>query len=229
MPLFACQNEIPVIAACPPSGAKILLFDVTGPTQYKGMALMDIDVYACCVINKLFGAGTITIKGSDLVAGLYYNSNFIQNLQVFAWNIPNYLIREGQNNLNPSTGQWRYILNGSGKVIGLEIYGIGYGADDLFTITPNATCNSIPSVAFTNGINTRVPEEGIISGVDVFVYPWTQELKDKYGKGGNFLVFLDDGSGIFKPSGLQPVPDDNENPTTYSFAFGFISAYFIVS
>lgn len=228
MPLFACQNEIPVIAACPPSGAKILLFDVTGPTQYKGMALMDIDVYACCVINKLFGAGTITIKGSDLVAGLYYNSNFIQNLQVFAWNIPNYLIREGQNGLDPLTGQWRYILNGSGKVIGLEIYGIGYSADDLFTITPNATCNSIPSVAFTNGINTRVPLQGVISGVDAYDFEWTQVLKDKYGM-GSFLVYLSDGIGGFNPSGLQPVPDDSQNPTKYTFNFGFIDSFFIIS
>lgn len=144
-----CQQEVPVITTCPPAGSKVLLFDVSD--QPTGMALIGVDVLTCCIINRMFGVGTITIKGSDLVNGLYYNSRFVQNLQVFAWNIPNYLIREGQNGLDTDLGQWRYILS-SGSVVGIEIYGVGFLDDDLFTISPSVACDSLPVSSLVQGL-----------------------------------------------------------------------------
>lgn len=228
MSIFACQDEVKVITTCPPAGSKILLFDVTG--QPTGMALMDANTWMCCLISQFFGAGTITVKGSDLVAGLYYNSQFVPNLQVFAWNIPNYLIREGQNGLDPSTGQWRYILNSDLRVIGIEIYGIGYGDDDLFTISPNAGCNAFPVTDPTSEINERVPQSGVIAGVDTYELEWTAGRRSKYGSFGSFAVFQDDGSGNFQPTGIQPLPDDGSNPTKWTFYnLGSVNTIIVIS
>ncbi len=223
MPLYACQNEIPSLLSCPPAGSKVLLFDVTGAVQYKGMALMDIDLFKCCIINQMFGAGSLTIKGSDLTSGLYYNSNFVQSLLIYAWNIPNQLIREGQNGLDPSLGQWRYVLDSNGKVVGVDIYGVGYGDDDLFTISPNPTCTGTPAGAFPEGINTIISG----TGVDVYTLDYTPTLRQKYGEYPSLQMLVDDGSGVYQPSGILGIPNQVPNPTSFELS-GIGNANFIL-
>ncbi len=149
MSLFACQDEVKVITTCPPTGSKILLFDVTG--QPTGMALMDVRTFVCCVINQMFGVGIKTFKGSDMVGTVYTNTGLVGNFLVYAWGIPNLLI---------PIQQWDYVRNGSGDVIGVQIL-INFGDDDMFTIFPNPTCNSTPIGQLPEGIQFK---QAIFSG-----------------------------------------------------------------
>lgn len=166
----------------------------------------------------MFGAGIKTISGTDLVAGIYYNSSFVDDLLVYAWNVPNFL---------KNGSQWNYIKNGAGKVIGIEIL-IGFDDTDQFTIFPNPSCSGTPVATLPDTINERVPLTGYIDGDDPYVLPWTPERIAKYGPFGNFTVWGDDGSGFYQPIDSQPVPDDRDNPTTFTFAGLTGIKYFIV-
>jgi len=206
MSLFACQNEVKVITTCPPAGSKILLFDVTG--QPTGMALMDLEVFKCCLLYQMFGVGIKTITGADLVLGIYQNTGLVGDLLVYAWGIPNFLI---------PVNQWDYVRNNEGVVVGIEIF-INYEDTDRFTIIPNPSCTGTPASAFPEGINERFPLTGHISGVDDYDLEWTSARMAKYGPYGNFTVWLDDGSGTYSPTGIQPIPNDQDNPTIFSFS-----------
>lgn len=206
MPLFACQNEIPVIATCPPAGSKVLLFDVTGSVQYKGMALMDLATFKCCMIFQMFGAGILTITGSQLVLGIYQNTSLVGELLVFADNIQRFL---------KTPSEWIYVRNGNGVVVGIEIF-IGYLDDDEFQIFPNPSCTGTPAEAFPDGINETVEFRNVAIGrID-----WTSARRSKYGRSGSFEVFVDNGTGIYKITSIQGFPDDVDNPSYYDFDFG---------
>lgn len=211
MPLFACQNEIPVITSCPPAGSKVLLFDVTGATQYKGMALLDLDVFKCCLLYQMFGVGIKTITGADLVAGIYQNTGLVGDFLVFANFIARFLFRGTE---------WDYVRNDVGVVVGFEVFDlVNYDDTDQFIILPNPTCTGTPASAFPEGINTRFPETGYLEGLDDYNLDWTTALMTKYGPYGNFTVWLDDGGGDgFQPTGILPIPNDVDNPTSFAFS-----------
>lgn len=129
MGLTACGNDVPLVASCPADTEQVLFFNVAG--QPTGMALRSWARVKCCAIQQIFGTGVITFTGADLDSeGRYYNSSLINNLLVFAENIPNFINRDSQ---------WDYILD-DGNVIGVEIK-IGYLDDDIFIIFPNPQTN----------------------------------------------------------------------------------------
>lgn len=209
----ACTT-VNVITTCPPAGSQILLFNVS--TQDNGLALMDIDLFKCCLLGQMFGVGIKTIQGSDLVLGIYDNDGLVGDLLVYAWNIPNFLI---------PVSQWDYVRNGAGKVVGIEIF-IGYDPTDRFTIMPNPTCIGSPAGSFSGEINETEEFRGVATGQIV----WTPARRGKYGRSGSFEVYIDDGTGVYKITSIQGFPDDIDNPTVYDFDFGGIAnANIIVS
>lgn len=129
MVLTACNNQVPLVATCPDDSEQVLFFNVSG--QQSGMALRSWSKLRCCLINEIFGVGTLIIYGSDLDnQGRYYNSAFINNLLLFASSLPNFLVNETQ---------WNYILD-EGNTIGIQIL-IGYEDTDLFIVFPNPKCS----------------------------------------------------------------------------------------
>jgi len=191
MALTVCGDEVPVLSSCPPAGSQIMLFNVS--TAPRGVAVMDVSILKCCIINEMLGVGSLTITGADLVDGLYYNSGFVQNLMIFAWNIPNYLVREGQNGSSLEQSQWRYIRDDSGNVVGVDIYGVSYDDGDFFTIIPITSCTSTPSSQLPQGLSFQ---KAVFSGDSI-----TTEFKIVHGLSGvpNFSVQSvgDDSSGEY--------------------------------
>lgn len=127
--MASCQtslNGIPILTGCPPDEAYFLLFNVES-SQSK-MAFIPVSTYRECLIGQIFGTGALEITGSQLDSeGIYLNSDLIDNLLVFACNIPNFL-EEGT--------QFNYVLNGDNQVVGVQIL-IGYDPSDRFIIIPN--------------------------------------------------------------------------------------------
>lgn len=52
---------------------------------------------------------------------------------------------------------------------------------------------------------------------DPFIFNWTAYYQNKYGVGA-FSVGLDYGDGVFQPSAIQPIADNETTPTTYTFS-----------
>lgn len=126
MAVTVCGDSIPVLGTCPPDTAQILLYGV--PDGVRNMGLITVGKLKECFAQTFFGPGAIMITGSQLNgSGKYFNSDLVDDLLVFACNIPNYLIE---------TSQWNYITDVGGAVIGVQIL-IGYDPTDIFIIFPN--------------------------------------------------------------------------------------------
>ena len=122
-------NDLPVLTTCPDDAELVLFFNV--PNQTNGMALRTWATLKSCFVCGIFGTGSLEILGSQLDGdGVYLNSGLIDNLMVFACNIPNYL---------EADTQWEYVRNGENEVVGVKIL-IGFGSTDRFIIIPNPTC-----------------------------------------------------------------------------------------
>ena len=211
-------NGLPVLTSCPPDTAELLLFNV--PNTPNGMALMTVAALKCCWMFQMFGAGIKTVTGAEFVNRIYTNTSLVGDLLVYSWGIANPLILGTQ---------WDYVRNGNGKVIGIEILGtVGFLDDDRFTIFPNATCEGTPAETFTEGINTRHPLSGSINE-DFYDLEWTTALRTKYGTFGSFLVYQDDGTGTYRPTGILPVPNDPDNPTIFTFSFNNVDSFIVIS
>lgn len=120
---------LPVLTTCPADTEQVLFFNKNGDNS--GMVLRSWATLKNCILCGIFGPGILEILGSQLDgSGIYLNSDLINNLKVFACNIPNFL-EEGT--------QWNYVVNGDGDVVGIQIL-IGYDPTDRFIIIPDPTC-----------------------------------------------------------------------------------------
>lgn len=125
-------------------------------------------------------------------------------LQIFFNNINRFIIPP----------EWQYVAGG-----GFKILIPGFDAN-----TTNADCQFMVFVGCFNPGALFIPaafpiNEFIIYPVntgDPFVFDWTAYYQNKYGV-GSFSVGLDYGDGVFQPSAIQPIADNETNPTTYTF------------
>lgn len=119
---------LPLVTTCPADTEQLLFFNTNG--NATGMVLRSWATVKNCILCGIFGPGILEILGSQLdEEGRYFNSDLINDLKVFACNIPNFLEEEAQ---------WDYIMSGS-NVIGIQIL-IGFDPTDRFIIIPDPGC-----------------------------------------------------------------------------------------
>ena len=210
MALQACGNTVPVTTTCVADDEQLLFFNVAG--QPSGMALRRWVDVKCCLIRQMFGTGILTVLGSELIDGIYYNQQLPQDFLLYGWGIPNLLIRGDQ---------WDYITNSDGRVEGFEVF-IGYDDGDRFTVIPNPTCagSSLPE-------GETINESIEVTGENIYTLEWTSARRSKYGNIGSFLVFQSDGTQ-YNPTAIQPV-FSGATPIEFIFDLGGIDSIIVIS
>lgn len=113
--------------------------------------------------------------------------------------------------------EWQYAPGGGFKILlPADFSTLSGGANEDVVMMVFVGCFN-PGALF---IPTQFPiNEYIIYPIntgDPFVFSWTAYYQNKYGVGA-FSVGLDYGDGIFQPTAIQPVADNETAPTTYTF------------
>jgi hypothetical protein len=95
---------------------------------------------------------------------------------------------------------------------------IGQCCDDDLSGGDNGT----PSV--TAPINEIID----FSNVGTLTLAWNSTRKSKYGRHGNFTVWIQNEDGDYVIMSIQAIPNDPANPSQYDFDFGGLSTGYIV-
>lgn len=66
------------------------------------------------------------------------------------------------------------------------------------------------------------------TNIATLALPWNSTRITKYGRHGDFTVFIQGEDGLYRPTGVQIVPNNSSNPTQYDFDFGGIATGYIV-
>lgn len=80
----------------------------------------------------------------------------------------------------------------------------------------------------TPGVAAPINEIIDFSNVATFALAWNSTRITKYGRHGDFTVFIQGDDGFYRPTGVQIIPNNSSNPTQYDFDFGGTATGYIV-
>lgn len=79
-----------------------------------------------------------------------------------------------------------------------------------------------------SGIIGPINEIVDFTNVATYALAWNSTRIGKYGRHGDFTVFIQQEDGLFRPTDVQIVPNDASNPSQYDFDFGGLATGYIV-
>lgn len=151
--------------------------------------------------------GMVLITETDFEADgvTVINTDWVNKTIFIFWvNIPNYIF---------APASWAYLPGGGFTIVipGFDAHGVNNDVQMVVSVGCFNPGGSIfPSQFPINEIVT-------VTGVDSYELTWGAVYIAKYGI-GNFFVSQDDGGGNYNPTGIQPVPDNPDSPTKYTFS-----------
>lgn len=80
----------------------------------------------------------------------------------------------------------------------------------------------------TPGVTSPINEIIDFTNVATFALPWNSTRISKYGRHGDFTVFIQGDDGRYRPTGVEVIPNDPSNPSQYDFDFGGTATGYIV-
>lgn len=125
-------NGLPVLAGCPADTEYFLVIGASGGAGTGLYGLRSWLSLVNCLNTKQFGAGILTINGSQLTANKYLNSSLINKLVIFYNGFNRFMLHDSNDETYPAS-EWKYVAGG----IEILIPGATFTSADIFTIFPN--------------------------------------------------------------------------------------------
>lgn len=153
------------------------------------------------------GVEYITSANFELNGTTVINADWANKQMKLFWNnIPKF-IKEGID--------WVYVFGGGFQIIIPRFDASPGGPNEDVEIYDFVGCFTPGSIVPP----IQMPINNVISvtGVDDYDLIWTTALTNKYGT-GSFFVSQDDGSGNYFPTAIQPIPDNVDAPSKYTFS-----------
>lgn len=126
----------PIATGCPPDDEYFIMQGSSGTVRRSWLSIKN------CLLDELLGVGILIINGSQLDgSNQYLNTDLINQLVVFYNGINRFLLHDNNNETYP-TSEWKYLKDGGGNVVGIQILiPATFTSNDIFIIFPNPNGN----------------------------------------------------------------------------------------